>query len=128
MGCFGEELKAHCVQYILLFLVLLYLHVVSSIRACLFDATPVAAISRRGRRALALLLSAAWTVTLSIIAPLILVLSFTLRIEFEWLNLTAGNWLEALLEAWAGHQWGPPLVTFVLALLTARPTADARHR
>jgi hypothetical protein len=124
--CFGEELTPHCVQYPLLALVLLYLHVVSNVGACLVDVKRLAAIPRRGARVLLLALSAAWTITLTIVAPLFLVLWFALKVEFEWLNLTAGNWLEALLEAWAGHQWGPPLMAFVLTLINPRPS-DTDH-
>jgi hypothetical protein len=120
--CFGDELTPHCLQYGLLALVLLYLHVVASIDACLFDVKRLAAIPRRGARVLLLVLSAVWTITLTIIVPLFLVLWFALKIEFEWLDLTAGNWLEALLEAWAGHHWGPPLMAFVATLVSARPS------
>ena len=122
--CFGDELTPHCLQYGLLAIVLVYLHVVSNVGACLLNAKRLAARPHGGTRVLVLLLFAVWTITLNIIVPLFLVLWFALKVEFEWLNLTAGNWLEALLEAWAGHQWGPPLMAFMLRLFNPRSALE----
>jgi hypothetical protein len=126
--CFRDEFTPHCAQYGLLLLVLLYIHIVSSVGAILFDEDRFAAMPRRGRRALARLLFGTWTIALSIVVPLVLVLWFALEVEFKWLNLAAGNWLEALLEAWAGHQWGPPLVSFVLSFVRDRPRIQGGDR
>ena len=123
--CFGDELTPHCLQYGLLALVLLYLHVMSSLAAGYLDPRRLSAVRPRSRRTLLAAVSAAWTIIVMIIGPAILILWFTLKIQFEGLNLTAGNWLEALLEAWAGHHWGPPLLGFVGTLFTSAPASES---
>ena len=65
----------------------------------------------------------AWYSVFYFALSFLLVVVFTTRVQFQWLSLSAGNWLEALLEAWAGYHWGPRMGEFVWRYL--RPGAGS---